>query len=139
LPDGRRIVSRSSNGTIRVWNANMRASDAEPFIGHMDSDESVAFSPDGQCIVSSGHGSIMLNAMTGNTETTRHVDLTDRSMINQDGWMCSSKGELLMWIPRIHRAHLHRLGNIWVAGEHETRMDLSTFVHGRNWATCINT
>ncbi len=32
-----------------------------------------------------------------------------------------------------------RPSNIWVAGEHETRMDLSTLAHGRSWTTCINT
>src|SRR6266702_5045764 len=81
----------------------------------------------------------ILNATTGNTETTRHVDFTDHSVINEEGWICGSEGELLMWIPPPHRAHLHRPSNIWVAGEHETRIDFSTFVHDRSWTTCINT
>ena len=140
-PDGQRIVSGSDDGTIRMWNAvTMGETEAVPLIGHMDSVDSVAFSPDGQCIVSSGHGPIrMLNATTGNTETIRHVDFNDHTVINKEGWICGSKGELLMWIPGIHRAHLHRLGVIWVAGAHETRIDLSNFVHGRSWTTCINT
>ncbi|KAH9055550.1 hypothetical protein EDB87DRAFT_1640248 [Lactarius vividus] len=81
----------------------------------------------------------MLNATTRSTETTSHVDFTDYSTINRDGWICGSNGELLMWIPPPHRAHLHRPSNIWVAGEYETRLDLSTFVHWQNWTTCINT
>ena len=81
----------------------------------------------------------MLNATTGNTETTSHVDFTDRSVINEEGWICGSNGELLMWIPPLHRENLHRPSNIRVVGEYETRMDLSTFVHGRSWITCINT
>jgi len=139
-PDGQRIVSGSNDGTIRMWCATMGETEAGPFIGRMDLVESVAFSLDGQCIISSGHGSIcMLNATTGNTETIRHVDFTDYTMVNKEGWICGSKGELLMWIPQIYRAHLHRLGVIWVASVHETRIDLSTFVHGRSWTTCINT
>ncbi|KAH9055540.1 hypothetical protein EDB87DRAFT_1640164 [Lactarius vividus] len=81
----------------------------------------------------------MLNAATPNTETTTHVGFTDHSVIDEDGWIRGSKGELLMWIPPPHRANLHRPSNIWVAGEHETRLDLSTFVHGQSWTTCINT
>ena len=111
-----------------------------PFTGHMDSVESVVLLPDGQRIVSSGQGSIrMLNATIGKTETNRHVDFTDDSKINNEGWICGSNGELLMWIPLIHRKHLHRPSNIWVAGENETRVNLSNFVHGHSWTTCINT
>ncbi len=102
---------------------------------------SVAFSPDGQCIVSgSGDRTIrMFTATPGKTESIRVIDFTDHSVINNEGWICGSKGELLMWIPLIHRANLHRPSNIWISGEHETRINLSNFVHGRSWATCINT
>ena len=138
-PDDQRIVSGSLDRTIRVWNATTGEKVAGPFIGHTDWVTSVEFSPDGQYAISSGHGSIrMLNATTGKTETTRHIDFTDDSEINDEGWICGSNGELLMWIPLIHRKHLHRPSNIWVAGEYETRMDLSTFVHGQSWITCIN-
>ena len=75
---------------------------------------------------------------TGNTLTPESVDFTDHSIINEEGWICGSNGELLIWIPLIHRAHLHRPCNVWVAGEHETHMDLSTFVHVYNWATCFD-
>ena len=80
----------------------------------------------------------MLNTTAGITETTSHVDFTDHSVINEEGWICGIKGELLMWIPNTHRKNLHRPSNIWVAGKYETRMNLSTFVHGRSWMTCIS-
>lgn len=79
-----------------------------------------------------------MSVTTGNKETTRHVDFNDHSVIDEDGWIRGSRDELVMWIPPIHRAHLHRPSNIWVTGEIETRMDLSTFAHGRSWAECID-
>jgi len=59
-------------------------------------------------------------------------------VINDDGWICGNKCELLIWIPPLHRAHLHRPHNIWVGGDYETRLDLSNFVHGRSWMSCID-
>jgi hypothetical protein len=29
----------------------------------------------------------------------------------------------------------HRRSTVWIEGQHETRLDLSKFVHGTNWAT----
>src|SRR6266702_3617040 len=140
-PDGLRIVSGSYDQTIRVWNATTGETAAGPFTVHTSSVLSVAFSPDGRRIVSGSWDRTIRawNATTGMTETTRHVDFTDHSIINDEGWICDSKGELLVWILPIHRAHLHRPSNIWVTGEYETRIDFSTWVHGRSWTTCINT
>ncbi|KAH8990555.1 hypothetical protein EDB92DRAFT_1864556 [Lactarius akahatsu] len=59
-------------------------------------------------------------------------------MIDDDGWIRGDEGELLMWIPLTHRPNLHRPRNIWVAGKHETRLDLSNFVRGRSWTSCID-
>jgi hypothetical protein len=60
-------------------------------------------------------------------------------VINDEGWICGSKGELLIWIPSVHREYLHRRSTIWISGERGTVLNLSNFVHGRSWATCINT
>jgi WD40 repeat protein len=145
-PDGQHIVSGSYDGTIRLWKATAGVTETSSFIRPMDSvslwPQSVASLPDGQCIVSSelGHRQIcMLNSTTGNAETTGHVDFTDQSVVNKERWICGGNGELLMWIPETHRAHLHRPSNVWVIGRHETRLDLSSFVHGQNWSTCIRT
>ena len=114
---------------------------AGPFTGHTSIINSAAFLPDGQRIVSSSRdGTIRLSNVTmGEPETTNDVEFTDHSMINDDGWICGSNGELLMWIPSVHRVYLHRPSTIWISGERGTVLNLSNFVHGRSWATCINT
>jgi WD40 repeat protein len=51
-PDGKRIVSSSSDKTVRVWDASSGQPIGKPFQGHEGSVQSVAFSPDGKRIVS---------------------------------------------------------------------------------------
>ncbi len=138
-PDGQRIVSGSDDGTIRVWNATTGDTVASPFTGQTHSVTSTGLSSDSQRIVSSGDKSIqMLDDTTESLITITQVNFTDQSVINDDGWICGNRRELLMWIPPVHRAHLHRPRNIWVAGEYETRLDLSNFVHGPSWMSCID-
>ena len=80
----------------------------------------------------------MWNTITTDMEIAKQIDFTDQSIIDNEGWIYGSKDELLLWIPQIHRLSLHRPSNIWVSGEHETQLDLSSFVHGPHWTTCCN-
>jgi len=51
-PDGSRIVSGSSDKTLRIWDAQTGAPLGEPLTGHKGNVLSVAYSPDGRRIVS---------------------------------------------------------------------------------------
>ena len=137
-PDGNHFVSGSADETVRMWDVptELRGTVTGPLTEHKPA--SVTFFTDGKFISSAKLVIVHMLITTGNTPTPESVDFTDHSIINEEGWICGSNGELLIWIPLIHRAHLHRPSNVWVAGEHETHMDLSTFVHGYNWATCFD-
>jgi WD40 repeat protein len=51
-PDGRQIVSASSNSTLQLWDSKTGKAIGTPFKGHTDWILTVAFSPDGSKIVS---------------------------------------------------------------------------------------
>jgi WD40 repeat protein len=132
-PDGQRIASASLDRTIRVWDAAIGEVVAGPFTGHTDRVESVAFSQTEQHTLSpSGDCTIHVEVTT---EDIHKIYFMDKSLINSDGWICGEEGQLLLWIPPIHRPCLHSPSTVWIAGEHETRLDLSNSVHGSNWAT----
>ena len=104
---------------------------------HMSSVKSVGFSSDGKQMLSEDKPIFVLNSVTVSLITTTQVSFTDQSVIDNDGWICGDKGELLMWIPPLHRQCLHRPSNIWVVGKHEACLNLSNFVHGSSWMRCI--
>ena len=142
-PDGQWIVSGSQDQTMHMWNVMTRDTVAVPSPRHTHSSlvrsVPVGLLSDDQQIVSSEDKSInVLNSVTERLITTTQVNFTDQSVIDNDGWICGNKGELLMWIPPLHRPSLHRPSNIWIVGKHKTHLDLSKFVHGHGWMKCIN-
>ncbi len=134
--DGKHVLSGSLDGSIRLWRVMTGEIMASKFSGNSSNGVS---SPDGTCIppVCLAVGLLHVNTMIGDTDTT-YVGFADDSTINEEGWICGSNGELLMWIPPTHRANLHRPSTIWITGKDETLLDLSSFVHGRRWAACAN-
>jgi hypothetical protein len=73
------------------------------------------------------------------TEDIQKLQITDQSSIDGDGWIYGEGKELLLWIPELHRQCLDRPSTVWAVGDRHddpgTRLDLSNFVHGPDWAT----
>ncbi|TFK34196.1 hypothetical protein BDQ12DRAFT_613942 [Crucibulum laeve] len=153
-PDGKYIVSGSSDQTVRVWNV-----------------ETVSFSPDGKYIVSSSYDKTVRvwNVETGEAiknYTDPHTDLTASAStsaeeinhsflhlqpiffhtqphssytITDSGQVIGPEGQLYFWIPQhlVHR--VCRPGNPVIFGVNCIKLDISKFVHGQNWITCKRT
>jgi WD40 repeat protein len=129
-PDGQRIASGSADFTIRVWDV---PSETRLIPEHTKSIDSVAFSLDERHITT-------LQDRTNNAEKhpvrvrdIEKIDFMNKFVINNDGWMCGEEGELLLWIPEIHRPYFLRSNTVWIAGQNETWLELANFVHGSNW------
>ena len=138
-PDGQWIVSGSYDHTIRVWNVTKGLMKGVSLTGNTSWVNSVAFSQDKQQIISgSSDGMVHVYINEAVIDNNILVDFTDQSIVNSDGWICGPIGELLVYIPLIHRTSLHRPSNVWISGAHPTSLDLSSFVHGQNWAACLN-
>jgi hypothetical protein len=136
-PDGQKIVSGSDDETIHMW--SMNSSSRDTMAVHKCLVRSAEFPSDGQQIISSEDKSIyILGSVTKILIATTQVSFTNQSVIDDDGWICGSKGELLVWIPPLHRTGLHHPSSIWVASKHETCLDLSNFAHGHSWMRCID-
>ncbi len=89
-PNGRYIVSGSSDGTLRAWDANTGEPIGKLMLGHTDSINSVAISPDSKLIVSgSSDGTLRVwDANSGEPKgrpMIKHTDSVESVDISPDG------------------------------------------------------
>ena len=89
-PDGRRIVSGSSDNTLRLWDAATGKPIGPPLLGHTSRVWSVAFSPDGRRIVSGSFDNTLRiwDAATGKpigAPLQGHTDSVRSVAISPDG------------------------------------------------------
>ncbi|KAE9397806.1 hypothetical protein BT96DRAFT_61753 [Gymnopus androsaceus JB14] len=156
-PDGRRIVSGSDDQTVRIRNAETGLIIGEPLQEHTDYVKSVSSSPDGTSIVSESSYQTVHTFNPGTwTETSKstfalsfcpwhpehYLTHTHSSLqgahLNSDGWLCSTDSSLLLWIPPEYRPGLmFPYMQILIARYDPISLDLSDFVHGKNWVKCF--
>ncbi|KAG2029825.1 WD40-repeat-containing domain protein, partial [Suillus americanus] len=135
-PDGTRIVSGSSDSTVRVWDAATGLPFGEPFQGHTSSVLSVSFSPDGTRIVSGSRDSTVRvwDAATAQP-FQEHTEINSSVSLN-NGWVVSPDGQLLFWVPPASREiPFHSPGTV-LAIPSGQEIDLSRIAHGEHWSNC---
>jgi WD40 repeat protein len=100
-PDERHIASASADFTIRVWDVETAMRVGDLSAEDPESALSVASSPGRQPIASTSRNRMV--SVKGRTEGLDKIYVIDKLLVGADGWTYGEKGELLSWIPQIHR------------------------------------
>lgn len=169
-PDGRKVASGSSRGTVCLWDPKTGECFAQMSIRHINNINSVVFSPDGMRIASAsddgtvriwdvtqwvtaeatGDGLDSLNVSSSHAgepisvipKTTSHQQYPPELFsqgpykLDDDGWITGPNGELIIWIPGVHRLGLSFLDSRSVGAPRPTELDFSKCVMGERWAEC---
>ena len=130
-PDGNRLFTAGwGGGEICCWDVSSRKHAGNLLFGHTNGIWSLAISPDGAHIIS---GSSDNSIRTWNSQDFYlDVDYTFVSCgvrtpnrrpvtIPEGGWIRTTKGELLLWIPGEHRGSLCDISRLCIAREENKR------------------
>ncbi|KAI5115833.1 hypothetical protein M0805_001517 [Coniferiporia weirii] len=142
-PDGKYIISGSDDGTLRIWDAHNGSAVGESLTGHSGHVVSVSSSADGKHVVSgSSDGTLRVWDASGAQTGPKEQYLYSSCGVNDDGWMRSPSGKLLLWVPHMYHAGIFDMSKIcipeFVDGK-SVRVDwkrLSVF-SGPAWVTIL--
>ena len=142
-PDGRFVASGACDLTVRLWKEET-AEALEPVLhGHVDIISSVFFSPDGRVIVS---GSRDTTIRLWDLEKARALSVhPERNALStlafaqyKGGWLISSTGEHLLWVPAEYRGRLEIGGHSQIIATHRVVVtaDDGVLHQGEQWTRC---
>jgi WD40 repeat protein len=126
--DSTRVASGSDDWTVRVWRVQRddpvsaalgEYGVVEPFLGPKSPDDRMIPGQDKH----HHHSSTHLHFIQDDTEL-------------QNGWVIGEQGELICWVPPIHRSALRRPSILLVIGATLTTLDATNFAHGERWSEC---
>jgi WD40 repeat protein len=156
-PDGKRIVSASDDGSLRIFDSHS----GEPCMLPLRMSSrvlAVAVSHDGAHLACSGadksvhvwRAAITAQRPGGGVWPDNFIRrarglefcLVDEQgfladfTLPDDGWLRGSTNEPMCWIPSVYRAGLWTPRTVGILGALETILDLRNFVHGTKWEQC---
>ncbi|EJC99698.1 uncharacterized protein FOMMEDRAFT_160125 [Fomitiporia mediterranea MF3/22] len=140
-PDGCRIVSASNDKSLRIW-------DAKDY-GNTIISKSIG----GTVHIWDGHRGTLLEMIiprkylwdihkesfaliTGDGKTTTTIHNNSVVEIPKDGWLRTSDGGLLLWVPPKHRNSLHTNGHLCILTDADGQVmtfNWNKLYHGKEW------
>ncbi|KAH6886722.1 WD40-repeat-containing domain protein [Coprinopsis sp. MPI-PUGE-AT-0042] len=145
-PDGRHLASASVDRRIKIWKLETGVLHLGPLEGHTGAIFSIAFNNDGTRLASSAEDEtiriwdVSSTFVDSDLAGFRPADFADDSGY-QNGWIVHSKENdsecLLLWVPPWSRSGVWWPRNTAVIAEVPVKLDLGTFVHGKDWHRCV--
>uniref|UniRef100_A0A8H8CGW4 Nephrocystin 3-like N-terminal domain-containing protein n=1 Tax=Psilocybe cubensis TaxID=181762 RepID=A0A8H8CGW4_PSICU len=138
-----RIAVALRDHTIIVWDwaTYPLVKSLPPFKGHVGFVNSLAFSQNGDQIVS-GSDDCTIRVWKVEAETVGHEELpsVDISKVDGDGWIRGVHGELIICIPQTYLPALQRPeSTVAIFANNPIRLDFSKFLHGQEWYSSYST
>jgi len=135
-PDGTHIVSGSSDKAVRIWDAVSGVPIGRHTPEHSATVPPLVISPNRTSPSPPIHKTIQLSANPAAAVTVQGVIFSDGSVLHDDGWVTTTGGFLLFWVPPENRLGLLWPRTLTVIGTQPTRLNMQCFVHGPQWTQC---
>ncbi|KZT03681.1 WD40 repeat-like protein [Laetiporus sulphureus 93-53] len=144
-PDGRFILSASWDAYIRAWDTYTGKLVGIPLKGHTDAINCVAITRDGKHIVSGGRDNAIRIWDAGSffwedEQSVYNCELLGPERVPksvpEDGWIRTSEGELLLWIPSQFRGPVCDMSLLCISTDqenHPIRIRWDAICRGKSW------